>query len=87
MKQLVGAGILLAVVLQFPIGAQEAARPSSQIDALKRLTFRNIGPTNQAGRVSVIVGIPGDPYTMYVSGAPLIANEAPTAPEGSKTFG
>ena len=69
MKQLVGAGILLAVVLQFPIGAQEAARPSSQIDALKRLTFRNIGPTNQAGRVSVIVGIPGDPYTMYVSGA------------------
>jgi photosystem II stability/assembly factor-like uncharacterized protein len=69
MNKLFGAGIVAAVIFQFPIGAQEATRPSSQIDALKRLTFRNIGPTNQAGRVSVIVGIPGDPFTMYVSGA------------------
>src|ERR1700737_2224489 len=58
-----------AAVFQVAMAAQEAARPSPEIQALKRLTFRNIGPTNQAGRVSVIVGVPGDPYTFYVSGA------------------
>src|SRR5437660_11083445 len=69
MKKLVGAAIAVAAALQLALGAQEPAGPASQIDSLKRLTFRNIGPTNQAGRVSVIVGIPGDPSTMYVSGA------------------
>jgi photosystem II stability/assembly factor-like uncharacterized protein len=58
-----------AAVFQLAVAAQEAARPSPEIQALKRLTFRNIGPTNQAGRVSVIVGVPGDPYTFYVAGA------------------
>src|SRR5713226_3747684 len=58
-----------AAVFQLAVAAQEAARPSPEIDALKRLTFRNIGPTNQAGRVSAIVGVPGDPFTFYVAGA------------------
>src|SRR5947209_1293270 len=69
MKRLIATAAVLAAALQLPIGAQESGRPSSEIDVLKRLTFRNIGPTNQAGRVSVIVGIPGDPFTFYVSGA------------------
>jgi photosystem II stability/assembly factor-like uncharacterized protein len=69
MKKFIGAAALLAAALQLPIGAQETSRPSSEIEALKRLTFRNIGPTNQAGRVSVIVGVPGDPSTFYVAGA------------------
>src|SRR6266852_1920503 len=58
-----------AAVFQLAVAAQEAARPSPEMQALKRLTFRNIGPTNQAGRVSVIVGVPGDPSTFYVAGA------------------
>src|SRR6266576_1122745 len=69
MTRLVVASAVLAAALHLPIGAQEAARPTTEMDALKRLTFRNIGPTNQAGRVSVIVGVPGDPFTFYVAGA------------------
>lgn len=51
------------------ISAQEPARSSPEIDALARLRWRELGPTNQAGRVSVFVGVPGDPNTMYVAGA------------------
>jgi photosystem II stability/assembly factor-like uncharacterized protein len=72
MKQILSfatAGAFLAAVLQLPLGAQTPAGPSPEVDAVKRLTFRNIGPTNQAGRVSVIVGVPGDPVTFYVAGA------------------
>jgi len=66
---------LLAVLTSFVVSprgsmsAQESARPSPEMDALSRLRWRELGPTNQAGRVSVFVGVPGDPYTMYVSGA------------------
>ncbi|HUQ81859.1 MAG TPA: FlgD immunoglobulin-like domain containing protein [Gemmatimonadaceae bacterium] len=28
-----------------------------------------MGPANNAGRISVVVGVPGDPYTYYVAGA------------------
>src|SRR3954451_138670 len=62
----------LAVFLaawQLPATAQRSAAAPPEMDALKRLTFRNIGPANQAGRVSVIVGVPGDPRTFYVAGA------------------
>ena len=69
MKRFIIAAFFLAAALPLTIGAQESPRGSSEMDALKRLTFRSIGPTNQAGRVSVIVGVPGDPYTFYVSGA------------------
>src|SRR3954463_15725302 len=66
--------LALAVFLaawQLPVTAQRSAPASAspEMEALKRLTFRNIGPANQAGRVSVIVGVPGDPYTFYVAGA------------------
>jgi photosystem II stability/assembly factor-like uncharacterized protein len=66
---IVAGAAAAAVVLQLSTAAQESARPSPETDALSRLTFRNIGPTNQAGRVSVITGVPGDPYTFYVAGA------------------
>ncbi|MEJ7812178.1 MAG: hypothetical protein WKG32_17325 [Gemmatimonadaceae bacterium] len=36
---------------------------------MRRLAWRSIGPANQAGRVSVVVGVPGDPMTFYVAGA------------------
>jgi photosystem II stability/assembly factor-like uncharacterized protein len=38
-------------------------------DALKGLKWRSLGPANNAGRVSVVAGVPGDPNTYYVAGA------------------
>jgi len=46
-----------------------AAETASPVDALKKLLWRNIGPTAQTGRVPVFVGLPGDINTMYVAGA------------------
>jgi photosystem II stability/assembly factor-like uncharacterized protein len=37
--------------------------------AVTRLNWRSVGPANNAGRISVVVGIPGDPFTYYVAGA------------------
>ncbi len=54
---------------QGPTSAQEPARSSPEVDAISRLRWRELGPTNQAGRISVFVGIPGDATTMYVAGA------------------
>ena len=38
-------------------------------EALKGLKWRSVGPANNAGRISVVAGVPGDPYTYYVAGA------------------
>jgi photosystem II stability/assembly factor-like uncharacterized protein len=46
-----------------------AAGAASPVNALKSLQWRNIGPTAQAGRVPVFLGLPGDGSTMYVAGA------------------
>ena len=56
----------LAASLQYDVLADA---PAPEVAALKKLTWRSIGPANQAGRISVIVGIPGDPYTFFVAGA------------------
>ena len=37
--------------------------------AIENMRYREIGPTNMGGRVSAIVGIPGDPNTFWVGGA------------------
>ena len=47
-------------------GAADAPSPAA---ALKKLQWRNIGPTAQTGRTPVFVGLPGDVNTMYVAGA------------------
>jgi photosystem II stability/assembly factor-like uncharacterized protein len=60
---------VLVAFAPFSIRAQQAVAGSPEMDALKRLAFRSIGPANQAGRVSVIVGVAGDPSTFYVAGA------------------
>src|SRR5262249_37854906 len=44
-----------------------ARDPVSQV--VRRLNWRSVGPANNAGRISVVVGVPGDPYTYYVAGA------------------
>lgn len=53
-----------------PAGAAAVAQPASpESDALRKLTWRAIGPANNAGRISVVVGVPGDVTTYYVAGA------------------
>jgi photosystem II stability/assembly factor-like uncharacterized protein len=37
--------------------------------ALRSVPWRSIGPANNAGRISVVAGVPGDPSTYYVAGA------------------
>ncbi|MHB8839617.1 MAG: WD40/YVTN/BNR-like repeat-containing protein, partial [Gemmatimonadaceae bacterium] len=50
--------------------AASAAVPAPNYSALlERLAWRSVGPTNNAGRISVVVGVPGDPLTYYVAGA------------------
>jgi hypothetical protein len=70
------AGITVAAVAAIATVAAMALAPG-QIHAqaqqresnLEKLPWRSIGPANQGGRVSVIVGVPDEPFTFYVSGA------------------
>lgn len=50
---------------------QQSQDPSKQpeVRILKALTWRSIGPANMGGRVTDIVGIPGNRDTFYVAGA------------------
>ena len=70
---LVLAAVFVAGALsgeQASVSAQgRSAAATAPADALESLQWRNIGPTVQAGRVSVFVGLPGDIHTMYVAGA------------------
>jgi photosystem II stability/assembly factor-like uncharacterized protein len=45
------------------------AQSSPEADAIRKLTWRSIGPANNAGRISAVAGVPGDPATYYVAGA------------------
>ena len=50
--------------------ASVAAAPNvNPSDLIKRLSWRSVGPTNNAGRISVVAGVSGDPLTYYVAGA------------------
>lgn len=61
---------LPAVLVALLAGAQAVGAQASPPDRLlAQLPWRSIGPANQAGRVPVIVGVPGEPYTFYVAGA------------------
>ena len=74
------AGCLAAVVVTVPLAAQfggaaaptptlRAATGDAVTDALRDLSWRSIGPANMGGRVSAILGVPGDPKTFWVGGA------------------
>src|SRR5213075_2217498 len=52
-----------------PTGVMSSSPSASAADPLRKLSWRSIGPANNAGRISVIVGIPGDVTTYYVAGA------------------
>lgn len=57
---------LSLVVAAAPGEAQDSDAISA---ALGDLEWRHIGPVNMGGRVSAIVGLPGDPNTFWVGGA------------------
>ncbi len=57
---------LFAPVSATPGHAQDAGAISA---ALGDIEWRHIGPANMGGRVSAILGVPGDPRTFWVGGA------------------
>ena len=77
MKKLAESCVALASVLSLVGGgrtlwAQESSArdsDSKEQDVLKNLEFRNLGPSVGGGRVSTVVGIPGNPNVYYVGAA------------------
>jgi photosystem II stability/assembly factor-like uncharacterized protein len=49
--------------------APDAAPATNPVELLKGIKWRSVGPANNAGRISVVTGVPGDPTTYYVAGA------------------
>jgi photosystem II stability/assembly factor-like uncharacterized protein len=59
-----------SAVTQRPIATTRPAEDTSAATSgIKRLRWRSVGPANNAGRVSVVVGVPGDRDVYYVAGA------------------
>ena len=61
----------LALALFAPLAATpaQAQDPDAISAALGDIEWRHIGPVNMGGRVSAIIGVPGDPRTFWVGGA------------------
>ncbi len=58
--------VFAAATAAASLHAQTGSRDS---EALAGLKWRSVGPANNAGRISVVAGVPGDPSTYYVAGA------------------
>ena len=54
---------------QAPAAAAAAAATAAPQDSLNTIKFRNLGPSVAGGRVSAVVGVPGQPMTYYVGAA------------------
>lgn len=63
-KKLLSITLSLLVVASIVSGQN---LPTSQ--AIKKMQWRAVGPANMGGRVTDIVGVPGDPSTFYLGGA------------------
>ena len=61
----------LALALIAPLAATpgQAQDPDAISAALGDIEWRHIGPVNMGGRVSAIIGVPGDPRRFWVGGA------------------
>ncbi len=46
-----------------------AAESSAEAKAISSLKWRSIGPANMGGRVTAVLGVPGDPKTFWIAGA------------------
>ena len=66
---LLAALFVLLLGISLPPTAQAQPSPDDAANALKSMKWRAIGPANMGGRVTDIVGVPGDPSTYYVAGA------------------
>jgi photosystem II stability/assembly factor-like uncharacterized protein/uncharacterized coiled-coil protein SlyX len=53
----------------FPFALLAASAAAQQPDQLKQFRWRSVGPANNAGRVSVVTGVPGNRDVYYVAGA------------------
>ncbi len=68
---------VMAVVLPAQTPSRPVAAPSVALASAKDpmahavagLKWRSVGPANNAGRISAVHGVPGDPSTYYVAGA------------------
>ena len=83
MRALIIAGALAPVLVAYPVNAQRAGNPptgatatqavsvkdSPELTAISRLRWRAIGPANQAGRIPMVVGVPGNRSVYYVGSA------------------
>ncbi|HEX6316473.1 MAG TPA: hypothetical protein VFZ73_16495 [Gemmatimonadaceae bacterium] len=70
--------VVLTLSAAAPLGAQRggaanpppaSVRESPELTAIARLRWRWIGPANQAGRIPLVVGIPGNRSIYYVGSA------------------
>ena len=73
-RSIISVSLLLAFAVVVPSRAASQASPAPNtrdpmVDAIRGLKWRSVGPANNAGRVSVVHGVPGDPSTYYVAGA------------------
>lgn len=60
--------LLLVLIFQTPIQAQETAQTKSPFEtALAGLEWRSIGPANMGGRTADVEGVPGDANIVYVA--------------------
>lgn len=58
---------IAALIVLSTLGGIAQSIPAEQ--AIKKYKWRAIGPANMGGRVTDIVGVPGDPSTFYFGGA------------------
>ena len=63
------AAIVVLGLAPLQPAAQQAPAASPEVEALKKLAWRNIGPTAQTGRIPVVLGVPGEPGVLFVGAA------------------
>lgn len=77
---LLGGGLVVGLAVSTPVTAQfggaqtpaarlRATTGDSVTDAFRSLNFRSVGPANMGGRVTAILGVPGNPKVFWVAGA------------------
>jgi len=52
-----------------PLTTRATSDTSNAMSTIRRLRWRSVGPANNAGRISVVVGVPGNRDVYYVAGA------------------
>jgi len=66
---LLGLAFVVGLNAGVPGPAQGRAAGDGVAEALGALGWRSIGPANMGGRVTAILGVPGDPKTFWIAGA------------------